>query len=416
MDSATEVEHAHSGLEGNDHPHDHHDEQAADVIASKTEDAHEATSADQQQQHYDQQQQQQHYEQASPEVTSTGYKIDPSLASLADGAEGPDAENGDGQVPAAISGHDAAGLSSATDGVGATPAAGRYNPYPLPFHPQVSKDVDGSSDGSSQMGGPTTPAPQHIAGGPIRTHPQHHHHHHTPAGATPGTGRSGRHSVMLGNDGRPIPEHERPPVGTEEYANMRRVNHTEVEKKRRETINDGINALAAQLQKEYTTSEKNKGAILHKAAQYIEQLKQNEAINIERYTLEKLLCDQSIAELQQKCDQLQKEHDRAWKECELWRIAADGGPRPQGLQGPSLPSQEDEDAQSQSQQQQQQHQLHHQGHEQQHQQNQADEQNGATGDQAMVEAEDEEMTHDVDDDVVGDGDGSRPYTAIEQKV
>ena len=270
---------------------------------------------DQQQQQQDQQQEQQQQQQYDPqfeqESASAGYKIDPSLSSIAG-----EVETGAEQdtSAAATSGQDASGLGAGTGGGSAgVTTTGRYNPYPLPFHPQVAKDIDASSDGSSHLGTPATPSAQHVAGGPIRTH--HHHHNHTPAGSTPVPARGGRHSVMLGNDGRPIPDHERPPVGTEEYANMRRVNHKEVEKKRRETINDGINALAGQLQKEYTTSEKNKGAILHKAAQYIEQLKQNEAINIERWTLEKLLCDQSIAELQQKCDHLQKEHDRAWKEC-----------------------------------------------------------------------------------------------------
>lgn len=40
--------------------------------------------------------------------------------------------------------------------------------------------------------------------------------------------------------------------------------------------------------------EKNKGSILQRAVQYIQQLKESEASNIEKWTLEKLLTDQSV--------------------------------------------------------------------------------------------------------------------------
>lgn len=300
-----------------------------------------AAAADDQTQDADAGEQYEQVEADSEHEHAAGYKIDPSLATLASPAVATPSHTH-------VHGH-------------SHTAAGRYNPYPVPFHPHVAKDGDVSSTDSSGHhtgNAPGTPIAQqhhhhqHMAGGPIRTSS-------TPGAATPGTARSstgGRQSIMLGHDGRPIPEHERPAVGTEEYALMRRVNHKEVEKKRRETINDGINALAAQLQKEYTTSEKNKGAILSKAAQYIERLKQNEASYIERWTLEKLLCDQTIAELQGKCDHLLKEVDRAWKECEAWRVCADGGPRPVGLQGPAAPDDDDdEEAAVDVQQEQQQH-------------------------------------------------------------
>ena len=41
-----------------------------------------------------------------------------------------------------------------------------------------------------------------------------------------------------------------------------------------------------------------KGAILSRAVQYIHQLKENEARNIEKWTLEKLLMDQAMGDLQ----------------------------------------------------------------------------------------------------------------------
>lgn len=64
----------------------------------------------------------------------------------------------------------------------------------------------------------------------------------------------------------------------------------EVERRRRETINDGIN----DLKKIVPGCEKNKGSILQRAVQYIQQLKEAEASNIEKWTLEKLLTDQSV--------------------------------------------------------------------------------------------------------------------------
>ena len=58
-----------------------------------------------------------------------------------------------------------------------------------------------------------------------------------------------------------------------------------MERRRRETINEGINELA----KIVPGNEKNKGSILQRAIAFITQLKENEAQNIEKWTLEKLL-------------------------------------------------------------------------------------------------------------------------------
>ena len=94
-----------------------------------------------------------------------------------------------------------------------------------------------------------------------------------------------------------------------------------VERRRRETINEGINELA----KIVPGCEKNKGSILARAVQFITQLKENETQNIEKWTLEKLLTEQAIAELSGSCDKLKAECQRAWGECEGWRKAAGGG-------------------------------------------------------------------------------------------
>ena len=91
-----------------------------------------------------------------------------------------------------------------------------------------------------------------------------------------------------------------------------------VERRRRETINEGINEIA----KIVPGCEKNKGSILARAVQFITQLKDNETQNIEKWTLEKLLTEQAISELTRSCDKLKNECQRAWSECEQWKKAA----------------------------------------------------------------------------------------------
>jgi len=110
----------------------------------------------------------------------------------------------------------------------------------------------------------------------------------------------------------------KPQVGTEEWHKVRRDNHKEVERRRRETINEGINELS----KIVPGCEKNKGSILARAVQFITQLKENETQNIEKWTLEKLLTEQALAELSSSCDKLKAECQRAWAECEQWKKAA----------------------------------------------------------------------------------------------
>ncbi|KAM3423388.1 hypothetical protein BST61_g821 [Cercospora zeina] len=129
-----------------------------------------------------------------------------------------------------------------------------------------------------------------------------------PNGAGSPTGKGANHGQ--GNS--------KPQVGTEEWHKVRRDNHKEVERRRRETINEGINELA----KIVPGCEKNKGSILARAVQFITQLKENETQNIEKWTLEKLLTEQAIAELSSSCDKLKAECQRAWAECEQWKKAA----------------------------------------------------------------------------------------------
>lgn len=83
-----------------------------------------------------------------------------------------------------------------------------------------------------------------------------------------------------------------------------------VERRRRETINEGINELA----KIVPGCEKNKGSILQRAVQYITQLRQNETKNIEKWTLEKLLTDQAMEELDSSRTKIKAELDRVTSE------------------------------------------------------------------------------------------------------
>ncbi|ROT40357.1 hypothetical protein SODALDRAFT_94651 [Sodiomyces alkalinus F11] len=129
-----------------------------------------------------------------------------------------------------------------------------------------------------------------------------------------------QHRYSTGSAGsQPKPK---PDVGSEEWHKMRKDNHKEVERRRRETINEGINELA----KIVPNCEKNKGSILQRAVTFINQLKENEAQNLEKWTLEKLLTEQAIAELSASNDKLKQECERLYKELETWkRIAQNAG-------------------------------------------------------------------------------------------
>ncbi|KAH8169693.1 helix-loop-helix DNA-binding domain-containing protein [Sarocladium implicatum] len=117
----------------------------------------------------------------------------------------------------------------------------------------------------------------------------------------------------------------KPTVGSEEWHKMRKDNHKEVERRRRETINEGINELA----KIVPGCEKNKGSILQRAVNFISQLKENEQQNIEKWTLEKLLTEQAITELSASNDKLKGECERLYRELETWkRVAQNAGLEP----------------------------------------------------------------------------------------
>lgn len=107
----------------------------------------------------------------------------------------------------------------------------------------------------------------------------------------------------------------KPPVGSDEWHKLRKDNHKEVERRRRETINEGINELA----KIVPNCEKNKGSILQKAVQFIQTLKANETSNIEKWTLEKLLTEQAIGELSVSNEKMKAECARLYEQIDVYK-------------------------------------------------------------------------------------------------
>ncbi|KAI6147831.1 hypothetical protein BKA82DRAFT_4144645 [Pisolithus tinctorius] len=108
-----------------------------------------------------------------------------------------------------------------------------------------------------------------------------------------------------------------PAMGTDEWARQRKDNHKEVERRRRGNINEGIDELGRIVPN--SSGEKAKGAILTRAVQYIHHLKENEARNIEKWTLEKLLMDQAMGDLQAQLEEMR----RLWEEERMARQRAE---------------------------------------------------------------------------------------------
>ncbi|KAF9980825.1 basic helix-loop-helix protein [Mortierella antarctica] len=114
--------------------------------------------------------------------------------------------------------------------------------------------------------------------------------------------------------------------GSDEWHRVRRDNHKEVERRRRETINAGINDLA----KLIPNSEKNKGSILKQAVRYITTIQADierlttEANHMEAATaatreLEKALLDKALVEksvAEGSCISLLAQHEQLKREYE----------------------------------------------------------------------------------------------------
>ncbi|EGV61266.1 basic helix-loop-helix protein [Yamadazyma tenuis] len=109
-----------------------------------------------------------------------------------------------------------------------------------------------------------------------------------------------------------LPPASKPEHGSDEWHRLRKESHKEVERRRRENINGGIRELAGLI----PTSDTNKAQILQRAIEYIKRLKENETNNIEKWTLEKLLTEQAVSELDASNTKLKQELERAYREIE----------------------------------------------------------------------------------------------------
>ncbi|CAI6593470.1 BFH_HP2_G0029910.mRNA.1.CDS.1 [Saccharomyces cerevisiae] len=102
---------------------------------------------------------------------------------------------------------------------------------------------------------------------------------------------------------------------TDEWKKQRKDSHKEVERRRRENINTAINVLSDLL----PVRESSKAAILARAAEYIQKLKETDEANIEKWTLQKLLSEQNASQLASTNEKLQEELGNAYKEIEYMK-------------------------------------------------------------------------------------------------
>ncbi|KAJ5280201.1 bHLH domain-containing protein [Penicillium angulare] len=86
---------------------------------------------------------------------------------------------------------------------------------------------------------------------------------------------------------------QKPTVGSPEWHQIRKNNHKEVERRRREAINEGINQIARIV----PNCDKNKGAILQRAIEYICQLQDERKTIEERFEQHSLTTTHAINEI-----------------------------------------------------------------------------------------------------------------------
>ncbi|KAG0021584.1 basic helix-loop-helix protein [Entomortierella chlamydospora] len=123
----------------------------------------------------------------------------------------------------------------------------------------------------------------------------------------------------------PAPPSAKPVTGSEEWHKMRRDNHKEVERRRRENINAGINDLASVI----PNPDKNKGAILRQAVKYIHTIQEaqqkavadSEALASVQFERDRALLEKNMAQNQlhtliAENDQLKRDYEALRKEFE----------------------------------------------------------------------------------------------------
>ncbi|KAJ5689410.1 bHLH domain-containing protein [Penicillium macrosclerotiorum] len=99
---------------------------------------------------------------------------------------------------------------------------------------------------------------------------------------------------------------QKPTVGSPEWHQIRKNNHKEVERRRREAINEGINQIARLV----PNCDKNKGAILQRAIEYICQLQEEKKNIDERFEQHSLTATHAINEISASNQKLKQEVSR----------------------------------------------------------------------------------------------------------
>ncbi|KAK6813988.1 hypothetical protein RU639_010592 [Aspergillus parasiticus] len=99
---------------------------------------------------------------------------------------------------------------------------------------------------------------------------------------------------------------QKPSVGSPEWHQIRKNNHKEVERRRREAINEGINQIARLV----PNCDKNKGAILQRAIEYICQLHDEKKAMSERWEQNNMTTSHAINEISAQNSKLKVEVNR----------------------------------------------------------------------------------------------------------
>ncbi|KAG2416136.1 hypothetical protein HFD88_007328 [Aspergillus terreus] len=99
---------------------------------------------------------------------------------------------------------------------------------------------------------------------------------------------------------------QKPSVGSPEWHQIRKNNHKEVERRRREAINEGINQIARLV----PNCDKNKGAILQRAIEYICQLHEEKKAMSDRWEQNNMTTTHAINEISSQNSKLKAEVNR----------------------------------------------------------------------------------------------------------
>ncbi|KKK17965.1 hypothetical protein P175DRAFT_0532746 [Aspergillus ochraceoroseus IBT 24754] len=107
---------------------------------------------------------------------------------------------------------------------------------------------------------------------------------------------------------------QKPTVGSPEWHQIRKNNHKEVERRRREAINEGINQIARLV----PNCDKNKGAILQRAIEYICQLHEEKKAMSERWEQNNMTTSHAISEISAQNSKLKMEVNRRGDIAQKW--------------------------------------------------------------------------------------------------